>query len=272
MSRRSITQARAAAARTSDPTQLVTYTQTTSSGRTFRCSRRTAAHLDYTKKRLAQLHPGARLVIIQGCYNQGVELSKFTHDYDAVLDVMIIGLDWWAAQAFLRAHGWAAWYRHTGSWASPSRWHIHMVSLGYVTRVGIYVPGQVDDYYRHTYGLKGQHNTDLDKSWFPGDVGPNPPVGTPAEWAAAIDATIFDFALWERELEEDMSWRDWPKEEQLEAAQAIAAETVKQLLAAVVDGARLTLGQAVRQGANAPALIRRLGRALKVDMDKDDDG
>lgn len=271
MSRQNVMQARAAATRLADPTQLITYSQTTASGRTFRCSRRTAAHLDYTKKRLEQLHPGARLVIIQGCYNQGVELSKGTHDYDAVLDVMIVGLDWWAAQQFLRACGWAAWYRHTGAWASSSSWHIHMVSLGYVARVGIYVPGQVDDYYRHTFGLKDQHNTDLDKSWFPGDDGPAPwLVGTPEQWRAAIDATIFDFALWERELEDNMPFTDWPKTDQTAMATAVAGEVVKQLLAAIVDGGRLTVGQAIRQASNVPGKLRRLASALHVDLDKED--
>jgi hypothetical protein len=157
-------------------------------GRTFTCTRRTEAHLLWTIARLAKLHPGARLVIIQTCYNSGVSASAGTHDFDAVLDVQIVGLDWWAAQRFLRAHGWAAWVREPPTFT----WHIHMASLGYVGRVGIFVPGQVDDYYRHAFGLAGQHETGSDDSWFPDD----------------IDATIFDFQQWEREMEDDMPYSE----------------------------------------------------------------
>lgn len=146
-------------------------------GKTFRCSRRTAAHLEFTAERLSERHPEARIVVIQPPYNTGVAASAGTHDFDSVLDVQIVGMEWWDAQRFLRECGWAAWVRSPPTFS----WHIHMVSLGYPGRVGVYVPGQVDDYYRHALGLKGQHNSGADKSWFPPD----------------IDATVFNFAEWE---------------------------------------------------------------------------
>jgi hypothetical protein len=136
--------------------------------------RRTAAHLDATIARLRRRHPAARLEVIQSAYNTGVKASAGTHDLDTALDVRIVGLDWWTAQKFLRRNGWAAWYRHQPLFTD----HIHMITLGYGTApVGIYIPGQVDDYYRHAYGLKGQHDSGDDPSWFPRD----------------IDATIFKF-------------------------------------------------------------------------------
>lgn len=177
------------------------------SGRRFQAGRRTAAWLEFIREDLARLHPGCRLYVIQSCYHAGYEPSAGTHDRDCVLDVKIIGMDWWAAQRFLRERGAAAYFRHTGSWAAESQWHIHLALLPdpghvpeWVAHVGIYVPGQRNDYYRHTFGLKNQHNTDLDKSWFPGDPNKAPyPVGTPAGWAAAINRTIFDFPGWVRE-------------------------------------------------------------------------
>lgn len=181
-------------------------------GKAFRCTRRTWAHLLWTIERLGVIHPDARLVIIQTCYNTGVDASAGTHDFDAVFDVQIIGLDWWAAQRFLRAHGWFAWVRQPPAFS----WHIHMGSIpaggrSFPQKVGEFVLGQLVDYYNHTFGLKGQHNVDLDKSWFPGDVGTNPPVGNPTAWRTAIDATIFDFEEWERELEDEMKAEDWQK-------------------------------------------------------------
>jgi len=152
-------------------------------GRTFKCSRRTAAHLLWTAARLERLHPDARIVVFQGSYNTGVEASAGTHDLDAVLDVQIVGLDWYDAQRFLRECGWAAWVREPPTFT----WHIHMVSLGYPGDVGVYVPGQVSDYYAHRSGLAGHLP---DPTWHPAD----------------IDATVFNYPRWvEQEDERDMA-------------------------------------------------------------------
>jgi len=131
--------------------ELVTYRQPNIFGRLFRCSRRTAAHLDWTIQELAKVNPRARLLIIQGCYNTGVEASEGTHDFDAVLDVAISGMDWPDAQLFLRRRGWGAWWRKPPTFTP----HIHMISLGYTSHVGIYVPGQVADYWADRSGLVG---------------------------------------------------------------------------------------------------------------------
>lgn len=165
-----------------------TLARRTIANRTFVCTNRTAAHLRWTIAELARRYPGARLVIIQACYHTGVDASAGTHDKDGVFDVYIEGLSWWEAQRFLRRCGWAAWFRHTGTWENPSDWHIHMCSiperlpnnptLSQIERafdllgieVGEFVPGQIDDYFAHALGLKGQHRAGLDRSWFPNDI------------------------------------------------------------------------------------------------------
>lgn len=177
-------------------------------GATFRCSQRTYDHLRSTRWRLRLRYPLARLVVIQGCYSNG-PLSAGTHSEDCVLDVRITGIPgrtterrWLKAQAFLRSHGWAAWWRHTGTWAPMGNWHIHMASIppglpshptaqqvgvAYLklgTKVGKYIDGgyttssphkvttssQVVDYYNHAQGLAGQHNAGADATWFPADI------------------------------------------------------------------------------------------------------
>jgi hypothetical protein len=165
--------------------------EVTFGGQTFRAGRRTAAHLEWTAEVLAELQPDANLVVIQPCYNTDVTASAGTHDFDGVLDVAILGMDWFPAQRFLREHGWAAWYRFPPAFSH----HIHMVSLGCPGPLGEFVPGQILDYHAHAFGLAGQHDPGSDHSWFPDD----------------IDATTFDFQAWEGRMTPD----DWKRMEQL---------------------------------------------------------
>lgn len=165
-----------------DPNQVVTYDQTNIYGQSIRMGRRTAAHLDWTKQKLERRHPGCRLVIIQGCYNTGVDASEGTHDKDCVLDIQISGLDWWDAQRFLRECGWGAFYRYPPSFSN----HIHMISLGYGDApVGYLIPSQVDDYRNHKTGLEGHA---YDPTWHPSDIA----------------STIFRYADYIRSQEDDM--------------------------------------------------------------------
>lgn len=176
-------------------------------GNTFSCTDRTYQHLKSTRWRLRLRYPFAKLVVIQGPFNKTIAASAGTHDFDAVLDVRITGLPgrtterrWLKAQAFLRSHGWAAWWRHTGTWAPMGNWHIHMASIppglpqhptpeqvgrAYArlgTKVGKYIDGgwtttghtvatsQIVDYYNHAQGLAGQHASGIDTTWFPVDI------------------------------------------------------------------------------------------------------
>lgn len=213
-------------------------------GRFFKCSQNTYAALLRTQARLARKHPKAWIYVIQGSYNTGVAASAGTHDYDACLDVKIVGLPWQDAQDFLRSCGWAAWWRHTGSWASPSKWHIHMALLGAPEAgctVGKYVDGgrtlfgrvvassQYSDYYSHRTGLAGHLS---DSTWHPRDIA----------------GTIFKYAPW---LEANM---------QLSSKQIdqIADTVVAKLLGADL-GAKdepTTVRQALRRAANVPDVVR----------------
>jgi len=138
--------------------EIITYHEPTIWGRSFHCSRRTGAFLDFLQDMLPER---CDLRIIQGCYNTTIAASAGTHDYDAVLDVYITGLDWSGMQKIIRTYGGAAWWRYPAQGFTN---HIHFVVLGYRTRVGIYVPGQVQDYYNHRTGLAG-HGPD--PSWHP---------------------------------------------------------------------------------------------------------
>ncbi len=227
---------------TPDPAEVITITI---GGRTFRAGRRTAAHLLVTFAAFAQRFPDLQLLVAQACYNAGYEPSAGTHDGDGVLDFYVMrngsvlastDADYWAVQRFMRDLGWAIWFRHTGAWASRSSWHLHGASIGCPGPVGVFVPGQLDDYYRHTLGLKDQHNTDLDQSAFPGDVGPAPwPVGTPEQWAAAIDQTIFDYPAWVRDQEDNMAYRDWPQADKDALAKDVRTVVRAELDASIDD-------------------------------------
>lgn len=181
-----------------------TVAQRTVAGVSFRCSNRTYWHLLWTIWWLRVRFPKARLQLLQPCYHVGVDASAHTHDFDCVVDVWIVGgvlgRDPWRAQKVLRKLGWAAWFRHTGTWAARSAWHIHMISLpsglpaaptaldvgkAYAAlgiKVGLYIDGgytttghvtatsQVVDYCTlHAEGLAGEHVQNDDLSWHPAD-------------------------------------------------------------------------------------------------------
>jgi hypothetical protein len=163
---------------------IITYTQPNIYGRYFKCSKRTAAHLDSTKQALARKakrdNKTYRLIIIQGCYNTGVAASAGTHDKDSCLDIRIDGMSYEEAQRFLRQQGWAAFYRKPPTFSV----HIHMVSLPpykyeWVAPVGEWVPGQVADYYA-VPPLDGLVSNLVDNTWHPAD----------------IRATVFSYSNW----------------------------------------------------------------------------
>lgn len=163
---------------------LITYTQPNVYGRYFKCSKRTAAHLDFTKEALARKAArdgkAYKLVIIQGCYNTGVAASAGTHDFDSCLDIRIDGMSYEDGQTWLRKQGWGAFYRKPPLFSV----HIHMISLppykyDWVAPVGEWVPGQVSDYYAEP-PLDGLVDNLVDNTWHPAD----------------IRATIFSYSNW----------------------------------------------------------------------------
>lgn len=231
----------------SDPTRKVKWSKQTIYGGWVYGSLRTIAHLDDTSKKAVKKF-GFEVQVIQGAYNTAVAASAGTHDYDAVLDVYITGVEWLDAQRFLRANGWGAWWRYPPSFTN----HIHMISLGYKTRVGIYVPGQVDDYYSHRNGMVGHA---ADPTWHPDN----------------IDSTIFDFAEWEKEMEADMPLNDKDlreitrivQKEINEAIPKIVERTVDAVMSEKVNKDGATARAALRAAKATPALVKEIGDGLQ---------
>lgn len=133
-------------------------------GGPIRGSRRSIAFLRFLEQRLAEEHPDCRLVVIQSAFNVGVEASAGTHDLDAVYDVQIDGMAWGKAQSWLRRQGFLCWHRTPAQGFAD---HIHGIVAGYTTPVGVYVPGQVTDYYNHAFGLQDMHVPGSDASFHP---------------------------------------------------------------------------------------------------------
>lgn len=211
-----------------DPDEKIAWRgHTTMYGGTVWGSRRSIAHLEATDQ-AARKRFGVGIVVIQSAYNTGVDASAGTHDWDAVYDIYIPGVDWWAQQRFLRELGWAAWYRFPPTFGN----HIHMISLGYRTRVGIYVPGQVDDYYRHALGLAGQHDSGSDDSWHPED----------------IRDTYFNYAQWRADQEDAVTPQDLEKIADIfdRKLAAFKKELLEQDLYPRLKGIELTVGDALK--------------------------
>lgn len=186
-------------------------------------SLRTIAHLDSTSLKAVRRF-GVELEVLQGAYNTDVEQSAGTHDKDAAIDCFIPNVAWKVAQKFLRACGWAAWWRYPPSFGN----HIHMISLGYTLPVGIYVPGQVADYKAKPprNGLAGHA---VDPTWHPDD----------------IDATEFDFREWEKEMTMlDKDDKDYIHK-QIEASEKDVREAVNAIVTRVVTDAVDDIADAV---------------------------
>lgn len=171
-------------------TDMVLWSKKTTGGKTIKASFRAVAHLQHLNE-LAVKRFGVEIQVIQCPFNTGVEASAGTHDFDMVWDLWIPGVDPWKQQRFFRANGFGCWFRHPPLFGN----HIHGFTLppregrdvsddfkmaGF--KVGKYVDGgwsvyghavtssQIADYYRHAFGLKGQHDSDEDHSWFPKDI------------------------------------------------------------------------------------------------------
>lgn len=158
--------------------QICTWSKRTTGGKQIRASFRTIAFLD-RMNRLALHRWDEPLSIIQGPYNTGVPASAGTHDLDGPVDWWVNGVDPWDMQRWWRANGGWGWYRHLPLFGNHQHGGCVPPQSGVVRaddyadnqmEVGIYVPGQLDDYYRHAFGLSGQHTTGSDRSWFPESI------------------------------------------------------------------------------------------------------
>lgn len=180
-----------------DPTMMVKWDRTDTGGDPVRGSLRTIAHIDDMNEKALRRF-GVPYTIIQPPFNTGVPASAGTHDWDVMRDWYLPGVPWWTAQRWGRANGEFVWYRHPPLFGN----HLHGGTLpvpegkvrsdDFATRVGIYVPGQLIDYYNHAFGLSGQHTPGSDKSWFPAD----------------IDATVFNLNDYIQRKRDDMFEKD----------------------------------------------------------------
>ena len=159
-------------------------------GRVITASFYTLCHMNRLNN-LALKRFGKEITVYQRPYNSSVPASKGTHDYDAVWDLWIPGVDPWAQQSFFRANGLAGWMRHPPSFG----WHYHGFTLPpeegvdvndnfkmFGLKVGVYVDGgwctygrkvatsQIWDYYNKAFGLANKHVPNSDKSWHPKDT------------------------------------------------------------------------------------------------------
>lgn len=132
-------------------------------GRTFTAGSLLLAALFDLQDWLDKHHPGLYVYVVQGAYNTSVAASAGTHDEDGCVDILILHRKtgrrvWVRGIRWTRAHHFYSWLRRTGAWASPSRWHFHMIVVGIEGAgcpVGEFVPGQIRDARSGRTGLVG---------------------------------------------------------------------------------------------------------------------
>lgn len=158
------------------PNHKCFWTKRDTGGDRIYASFRSLCHLNRLNN-LALHKFGTQLEVIQPPYNTSVPASAGTHDFDSVWDVYIPGVGWWRQQRFFRANGLWGWYRHpplfgnhyhgfTAPWPKPDSTHWDdFADRG--TKVGVWVPSQLVDFYNEAFGLSGQHTPGSDNSWFP---------------------------------------------------------------------------------------------------------
>lgn len=219
-----------------------------SDGVRFTGSMRTVCHAAWLMEEAKK--DGLTWQVIQPPYNSGVSASAGTHDLDAASDSRLLGIGWPEGQVWLRKRGLDCWWRHTGSWSSPSAWHFHgfpePAGFKFATSVGIFLPAQLVDYHNHAFGLAGMHVPGSDHSWYP----PN------------IHATAFNLAAFIRtKQEETMEYKDWSDKSKAQLANDVA-DAIWNKAQVVVrtpdnqDKEKVSTRVALGRAANATPLIR----------------
>lgn len=237
-------------AKTLDPRMLVQWQPDFGSiPKQYKGSLRTCAHQDWMDRRAHALF-GQGIHIIQTPYNTDVPASAGTHDYDVMRDWWIPGLGWWDTQRFGRAHGEFCWYRHPPLFGN----HIHGGTLpvpegsvrfdDFTTKVGVFVPGQLVDYYNHAFGLANAHTPGSDRSWFPKN----------------IDATVFNLnAYIAVQRENEMEYKDWSQKSKDMLADDIADRLFrKEKVNVVTDKGRqeVNVKNAITRAGSTPTVVR----------------
>lgn len=243
-----------------DPEEKITWRGHYAWGAEVKGSRRSIAHLEDTDQR-ARKKFGVGIEVLQSAYHTGYAPSEGTHDLDACYDVHIPGVDFWEQQRFFRALGWAAWYRYPSQGFTP---HIHMISLGFTTKVGKYVDGglstagyiytssQVRDYWNHALGLSGQHDSGDDPTWHPDN----------------ISATIFDYSAWKADLEDDMPYTEKQLSDLMRAAVKAEVAPLEQQIASLEEELKESRDAEARRFANIRTILKQRFGATDADLDE----
>jgi hypothetical protein len=198
------------------PRTVVTLGKTPGGTRVFG-SRYLAYHWAWTMREFHKRYPHAEVYIMQGSYHIGFALSAGTHDRDGVLDVWVTGIEWREAERFFRSMDWYGWWRHTGSWSSPSKYHIHMISPHTPNKVGSLIPSQIAGYLAGRLGLARSVD------------GPDPA-------AHPKHVTHFSYEGWVRQLEED-------KMNNVQKADIALGQAVKSLDIAIAELRAVPIGR-----------------------------
>jgi hypothetical protein len=195
-------------------------------------SRATIAQLEWTNTLCIDEFGGLGFEVLQGGFNTDVPASAGTHDFDKCIDGFVAGkpLDF-TTQRFLRGRClWFGWLRLPPKFGR----HFHLcASHTYQTRVGAFVPGQINDYLA-TPPKDGLAGDTLDPTWHPDPI------------------LRFDYNQWKAD---QMALTE---KEIAAVAQASADKTVSKLLATKLtlsDGSEVTVGQALERAAKLPAQL-----------------
>lgn len=173
----------------------------------------------------------AGVTIIQTAYNNSVDASEGTHDWDDCIDWEIPGVSALDAQHFARFEcGMADWARfpwqgfplHNHGFFLPPGGHVFPFKVGYYIDGGRSLglsgySSQIDDYWHEAYGLKDLHYQSADPTPFPSDQ--------------AKMAGIFDLDRYiQKQRELSMEYSEWSKESKAELAGDIADAVARRLL------------------------------------------
>lgn len=205
-------------------------------GMTFTTIERLRDWLDWWLPLFEVAFPHLTIRFVQATHSdrRRFPLSAGTHDKDDCWDLVIVGgtaKDYETVMAWLSAVAGAwGWWRHTGTWAARSAWHIHFGMLppgitwkstpeqvgralknvgiqvgeyvdgGYTTHGRVTTTSQIHDWLNDSLGLKGQHRSGADPA-------PRPKT-----------LVLFD---WKKYVADEKAWKADPMTQFVKEARAL---------------------------------------------------
>lgn len=212
----------------------------TTFGPGFYAGARTAFHIRWTISQAA-LHNWTCLVE-QGCYHQGYPPSAGTHDYDEVLDLKLVDSRGVMVPGPQQIHFFRFETYWWGWWRTPDLgfpYHFHGVSSRpHHCHIGDFVPGQLVDWKNKALGLAGMHTPGSDHTAYP------------RTWKTR-------YFPYEKILEDDMPFTDWPKKDQDALAQAVTDRVLTAQMNLADKG-----GDAMFQGMSMRECLKGIYKAV----------